>query len=776
MTKNLSKYIYRFWCFSAFDKLELVQRGNLKTEQKARDSHPSGSASEMDELLRRASELQQSDPEQALVLVAELTELAKQDKQLFYLASSQKARGNVHFLRGEIDQAMTCYRSALIQAKKTTDTKLIGDITYNLGRVYTRLKDYPAALKYLQKSLVCRKQVADNKDIQINLNHIGQVYWEMQDFWQALTWFRQAASISDPDISSRQTAVVYNNLGNAYVINDEIPKALEAYSYSLKMKETYGTAADLATAKLNLGNLYYTTTDYQTALGYYLDAEKLYQSTQDKAREAIVQSNLGSTYSELKDYDQAKVYHLKSLEYFRQNGMKENHAKALNNIGNIHLHKAEHQKAIKYYRESLSLKSDLYNSESLAVTYNNLSECFYCLQDYHSALDYTHKSMNLSNKIQNKSMLLKNYTLLGKIYAGLNDYQNAYEALDFYRLLNLEVYSEGKEAVLAKMLAQYDSEGKTKEIVTLKSGQKALEELVQQQVKDKVRYLKLYRSKLDEVKKRTAIQRKMQLLNSELELRIQQALQDYKAQEQIIIQKSKLESLGVMAAGMAHEINQPLSAITIGLNNLRIKAQKSELSEPYITDKISKLTDDIQRIKNVIEHVRLFSRDQVNSIPEQIDLHQTLKDALALIGYDLAKQQIRLEMIFCKENLITVGSKIKLEQVFLNLIANSRDALREKLQNGFNAKQISQIEITTSRHGLKAEIVFQDNGCGMSESCIAKMFDPFYTTKSPEKGTGLGLSICYGIITEMGGNIAVTSEPGSYTRIVVTLPVLEEQN
>lgn len=729
----------------------------------------------LQDLLLKATELQQRDPEEALILISEIAEQAKLHKLPSYLAAAQKVKGNVHFLRGATSEAKACYLAALAQARKVENPKLKGDINYNLGRVFTREKDYPTALKYLHKSLTYRSRLDGRTDEISSLSHIGQVFWELQDFQQAVDWYQRAARTCDSTVSDRLTSSIYNNLGNAYIKTNEISLAMEAYIRSLNLKEAWGKAADLATAKLNLGNLYYTNEDYPTALGYYQDAQRLYQEAGDLAREAIVLSNLGATFSELKDLDQAELYHTKALEYFRQNGMRENQAKSLNNIGTIYHLKAQYRKAVDIYRESLEIKSDFYNPESLAITYNNLSECHYNLEDYVSALESTQTSMSYANQIKSKALLLKNYLMLGKIYAALEDYQNAYEALNVHRLLDLEVYAEGRESLLADKMVQYDTAGKSRQIDVLNSDRQALMELVEKQVKDKIRYLKLYRAKLDGVKRRKTIQAKLKKLNAELEQRIRQALQDYQTQQQIIVQKSKLESLGVMAAGMAHEINQPLSAISMGINNLRIKAQKHELSDEYLRDKILKLSDDIQRIKNVIEHVRQFSRDQINNHPERIDIHQTLKDATALLAHDLAKHQITLKLRLTDSTLTSVGSRFKLEQVFVNLITNARDAIMDKRQIDARDSQAALIRISSSRQENHAEIEIWDNGTGISESCLGRVFDPFYTTKSPERGTGLGLSICYGIITEMGGKIMVSSELGLFTGIMVSLPILEEQ-
>jgi signal transduction histidine kinase len=211
----------------------------------------------------------------------------------------------------------------------------------------------------------------------------------------------------------------------------------------------------------------------------------------------------------------------------------------------------------------------------------------------------------------------------------------------------------------------------------------------------------------------------------------------------------------------------------MSISNLLIKARKGEITDTYLDDKIRKITADIQRIRNVIEHVRLFSRDQIQNTPELIDIHQALRDAVSMIMYDLTKHQIKLRLHLSEIPLFSVGSKYKLEQVFLNLISNARDAIREKQEGSLGQEAL--IEISTLKVGEQAEIVFRDNGIGMSEAGIVKMFDPFYTTKSPDQGTGLGLSISYGIIREMNGQILVSSEPGVYTHVTIMIPNLEER-
>jgi PAS domain S-box-containing protein len=272
---------------------------------------------------------------------------------------------------------------------------------------------------------------------------------------------------------------------------------------------------------------------------------------------------------------------------------------------------------------------------------------------------------------------------------------------------------------------------------------------------------------------RKSTQDELTKLNRNLEQRVQEELEKIRKQQEMLIQKSKLESLGELAAGIAHEINQPLGSIAMGLDNLQIKLQSGEITEEYTKRKTDSLFKDIERIRNIIEHVRIFSRDQQKARIEPISISEILHNALTLISRQYENKGIDLQIKYSSRKDITLGNKFKFEQVILNLLSNARYAVLEKDKAGVKGYE-KVIKIATFANRKNCGLIIHDNGTGIPENIIDNIFDPFFTTKKEEMGTGLGLSIIYGIIKEMKGEINADSKEGKHTRVVVTLPVYKE--
>lgn len=263
---------------------------------------------------------------------------------------------------------------------------------------------------------------------------------------------------------------------------------------------------------------------------------------------------------------------------------------------------------------------------------------------------------------------------------------------------------------------------------------------------------------------------KLSELNRNLEQRVQEELLNLKNHQQLLIQKSKLESLGELSAGMAHEINQPLGSLSMGLENMLMKFLDDDVSEEYVQKKISSLLQDISRIRTIIDHIRTFSRDQQDEKLEKVSVNEVINNALSLITIQYKNHNINLSLELAANDLFTFGNKYKLEQVILNLLSNAKFAVDEKETQGKIAYYHKRITIRTLAADDYIHISIEDNGTGIPENIIDNIFDPFFTTKKSEAGTGLGLSIIYGIIKEMKGSISADSEPGKYTRVTVSIP------
>ncbi len=276
---------------------------------------------------------------------------------------------------------------------------------------------------------------------------------------------------------------------------------------------------------------------------------------------------------------------------------------------------------------------------------------------------------------------------------------------------------------------------------------------------------------LSDISARKKAEDELNNFNKELEERVSLEVQKVKQQQQLLVQKSKLEYIGELSAGLSHEVNQPLGGISMGLDNILMRMSEGTLNEKYIQNKFLILFKDIERINQIIQHVRIFSRDQQESLKEDVDVVSVINNALSLVKMQLKDRQIDLHLDFSDEGSTVVGNPYRLEQVFLNLFSNARYAVEEKGRKNGDANYEKKITIRYKRYNKFCKIFVKDNGTGIPKKNMDKIFDPFFTTKDEDKGTGLGLSISYGIVKEYGGNIEVQSSEGEFTEFLIQLPL-----
>ncbi len=254
--------------------------------------------------------------------------------------------------------------------------------------------------------------------------------------------------------------------------------------------------------------------------------------------------------------------------------------------------------------------------------------------------------------------------------------------------------------------------------------------------------------------------------NSELNTK----LQELNIKQQMLIQKSRLESLGELSAGLAHEINQPLSVISLVMENIQNKFEQKTASEDYLLSKFVTITQNINKIRELIDHVRIFSRDQGTIMFERIDVNEAIRNALSMIESQLKNQQIKVIHDLSADIGYTLGNPSRFEQVILNLLSNARDALGEKEKKTQHGSLAKEIRIKTFSENTNIIMQVWDNGTGIPIKNLDKIFNPFFTTKTEGHGTGLGLPIVYGIIREMKGEIMVRTDETVFTEITITLP------
>jgi len=243
--------------------------------------------------------------------------------------------------------------------------------------------------------------------------------------------------------------------------------------------------------------------------------------------------------------------------------------------------------------------------------------------------------------------------------------------------------------------------------------------------------------------------------------------------EQQLIQAGKMATLGEMATGIAHELNQPLSVIKTASSYLMRKINRKERIEDEILKTLAEEMDSyVDRASNIINHMREFGRkSEVKK--EKVHVNDVLNKALDIFGQQLKLREIEIVREY-EENLPPIlADANRLEQVFINLLINARDAIEERWNQADHRKGMKKISLKTSSQEGMVTIEFRDTGTGIPKSIIDKIFEPFFTTKKVGKGTGLGLSISYSIVRDYDGVIKVKSRENEGSNFIVQFPIAE---
>ena len=225
--------------------------------------------------------------------------------------------------------------------------------------------------------------------------------------------------------------------------------------------------------------------------------------------------------------------------------------------------------------------------------------------------------------------------------------------------------------------------------------------------------------------------------------------------QQQLLMSEKLASIGLLSAGVAHEINTPLTGISSYVQMLQKK-----LTDPHYAQILEKIETQTDRVGRIIKNLLNFARNPSDSSFQRVDLKESLQEIISLIDYKLKNMNIELELVLAPVPPLYAQGE-RLQQVYINIILNALDAM----------PQGGKLRIELSQAGREAAVRITDTGMGIKAEHLSHIFDPFFTTKGIGKGTGLGLSISYAIIKEHEGRIQVESEPGKGTSFTIVIPM-----
>jgi len=249
-----------------------------------------------------------------------------------------------------------------------------------------------------------------------------------------------------------------------------------------------------------------------------------------------------------------------------------------------------------------------------------------------------------------------------------------------------------------------------------------------------------------------------------------QDITERKMAEMNLIHSSKLITLGEMSTSLAHELNQPLNAISLAAENVMLQGELGHADLPAVVqEKIQRIKEQVKRAASIIDHMRMFGREASEG-NSRFDCRDSISGCMKIYGEQLRLSQIDIQLAVSSETLIIEGHPIRLEQVLINLMSNALHAMKSHTSSDDHYLRIG----AKKNERGQAVIQVSDTGGGIPEDVLNRIFEPFFTTKPMNEGTGLGLSVSFGIIRQMKGEL-VAENTTRGTCFTITIPLAQRR-
>lgn len=236
------------------------------------------------------------------------------------------------------------------------------------------------------------------------------------------------------------------------------------------------------------------------------------------------------------------------------------------------------------------------------------------------------------------------------------------------------------------------------------------------------------------------------------------------------IRSDRLKSLGIMSAGMAHELNQPLVGVRGLAEHLLLGLDRGwSPDDSKIRERLSLIIEQADRMSHIVEHARMFAREAGKPETRTIDVNEVLASSVRFMGEQFLTRGLVLNVLPCENECLVEANPYSLEEVITNLLINAQDATEDAISTTSESVRSTVVARVTT-DGDQVHILIKDHGTGIPMAIRDQVFEPFFTTKTDDKGTGLGLPICRSIVEQLGGTISIESEEGVGTAVTISLP------
>jgi len=633
--------------------------------------------------------------------------------------------------------------------------------------------DYPKGLAHGLKSLAfCLVRVAKNEEALPLLS-------------EALSLFELLDDLEGQAVVNGLLAITQRNSGDLVASLELSFKALEL-SHKIRFREHEGTELYF------IGVTYKQLGNFEKALDYLYQSLHIFREDENRLFQSYPINIIGSIYFENGNYTKALEYFEEGLTIRQASLDKLGEAGSLDNIGFTHFKLGNYAQATSYCKRSLLMAESTQDERTQSNALLHLAEIYKQAEDIEKATKFSNRSLELKKAIGDRRREVEMLLFLADLYKTV-DHNKVLEVLNNA----LQISEETKMLDLFSrthfhLSGYYKQEGNYEEAVKhLESHINLEKEFNKNAIGQKISTLEITH-KVEETRKEAdaAKQKNEELtkLNEEIEdqrKKLENALANLKATQTQLIQSEKMASLGELTAGIAHEIQNPLNFVNnfADVSNELLEEMKTELEEGHKKDAMAILDNVKQNLEKILHHGKradaivkgmLQHSRSSTGIKKPADINVLADEYLRLAHHGLrAKDKsfnatTNTDFDATLEKIDIIPQDIG--RVLLNLINNAFYAVteKEKLKGEGYAPAVS---VSTKKINDKVEITVADNGNGIPQNILDKIFQPFFTTKPTGQGTGLGLSLAYDIVKAHGGEIRVETKEGEGSEFVVQIPM-----
>ncbi len=676
-------------------------------------------------------------------------------------------------------QSQEALERQLERASSTAEkVAVLNELAFSLHNRYPRqtLQRSQAAIQLIESAdspMELAKSVA--------YKNMGLAYWRLANYDSSLHQLNIASSIADEIESDSLKAKIVSNLGLVYREKGEYSRSLKNSFQAYRVFQEMGDKANEAVVANNIGVVYGMMENHREALNYFQHSIAIGRAIQN---EMIICGNLnflGETFYHLDNVESGLSYLEKAIIYCRAVRNNVYLSRALFNKASILAGFGQYPEAIATLEEALAIQQEIGDLKGQAESHNTLGELFMQLNDAEAASRNLESAYGISSDNKLIAPLQQYYFLKIRLDSLNEDFVAAQQDLILYKNLTDSIYHLKGFAEISDIILRYESENleierrlqaeaikgqqaKTRFIYVLLGSALTIIVILGFLIRSKsLTNRKLRRLNLQIIEQKEEIDERSEELktsNTELQNTVDQLMETQKQ----LVESEKMASLGQLAAGIGHEINNPLNFIKGGVMALRqeLEGEKRPV-ENGIGHCFDVIDEGVKRAAEIVKSLSHFSRlDQ--SMQDECDIHEILDHCLVILHSRL-RDRIQIKKSYHPAKVRIKGNEGRLHQAFLNIISNADQAISGK----------GEIAIETTLRQQKLVVSISDTGEGIDESKIKQVMEPFFTTKPPGQGTGLGLSITYNIITEHQGTISMSSKPKEGCTVKVQFPALSAQ-